>query len=1115
MNCPGCSQSLPDDAAFCGHCGASLASDRECAGCGRANPAAMGFCLGCGRPLREEPTAPHRDPRAYTPKHLADKILQSKSALEGERKQVTVLFADVQQSMELAGELDPEDWHVVLDRFFQILTDGVHRFEGTVNQYTGDGIMALFGAPIAHEDHAQRACYTALDLQDRLRSYADEVRLERGLNFSTRIGLNSGEVVVGKIGDDLRMDYTAQGQVVNVAQRMEQLAEPGRVYLTQRTADRVAGYFELREIGPTQVKGSSEGMRVHELAGPGPFHSRFDVSRARGLSKFVGREREMARLDAALERARSQGGQIVGIVADAGTGKSRLTYEFGERARAAGAEVLTASCPPHGKVIPMGLNMSIQRSSFGITDRDSAESARDKIAARLSRRDASLVEFIPFVMEFLGVAESGQPLVAHDAEARQREFLRYVGRQVDLRREPASVALLEDLHWIDSASQAVNLEIHRLERDRPYLVVMNFRPEYRPLEADWPNYEEIQLKPLSPESTGELLRDLLGPGVAEGALEATILGRAAGNPFFVEEIVQSLAESGDLEGRRGAYRLVRSVEDLEVPESVQAVLAARIDRLPDPAKQVLHCAAVIGREFARDVLETVSTADPRDLDGLLHELAGAEFIYQLSAYPQVEYAFKHPLTQQVAYEAQLRDARRSLHTAVARALEDGPPDRLEEQAALIAHHWEQASDPLQAARWTRRAAEHVAWTDRLAELDRWRDLLRLSSEAGDAAEAPDLRLAACVGILRTGVETGLSHEEASSVFAEGRHLADAASDDRSAALLTGSFAELANSVGGSPAERGPALIEEAYRFAEASGDPALLVLLGRGLAALFPTASARALELLDRSIAAARQLDDLQVRSAEHVSLMRAQRLRGLILMVRGRFAEAAAQLESVLELEQSSGYDDITARALTNLSQLAYRVGDVERAFQLGAQALELGERIGSANARAGASSALGFAHALNGAWDEARDFLERSIEISKRHNVAVGRAGVNYSVLAEAYLELGDLARAKAVLEEGFELGGSSRTSLLLIQARLVEVEEPGATDEIARLLDECARMIEETGWYSVLPRLHETRARLCALRGDAPGVERERGEALRLYTEMGATGHVERLTRETSRS
>jgi class 3 adenylate cyclase len=321
VTCPSCGFENPPEFKYCGKCGAELSGMAE------------------KTPLREATTIPAREPRDYTPKHLADKILQSKSALEGERKQVTVLFADVKGSMELAEQVDPEEWHGILDRFFHILTDGVHRFEGTINQYTGDGVMALFGAPIAHEDHAQRACWAALALREALGRHAREVKREHGLTFSTRVGIHSGEVVVGKIGDDLRMDYTAQGHTVGLAARMEGLASPDTVYLSEATARLVEGYFELEDLGAFPVKGVSDPVGVFELQGPGPHLTRFDAARARGLTRFVGRDADMQVLEAALAQARAGNGQVVGVVAEAGAGKSRLCYEFAQRCRALGVAV--------------------------------------------------------------------------------------------------------------------------------------------------------------------------------------------------------------------------------------------------------------------------------------------------------------------------------------------------------------------------------------------------------------------------------------------------------------------------------------------------------------------------------------------------------------------------------------------------------------------------------------------------------------------------------------------------------------------------------------------------------------------------------------------------------
>jgi class 3 adenylate cyclase len=428
MQCPKCQTENLADSSYREECGAPL--EAACPACGAGNRPAAKFCRKCRAPLGATPVAAP-EPRAYTPKHLADKILTSRAALEGERKQVTVLFADVKGSMELAERVDPEEWHRLLDRFFQILTEGVHRFEGTVNQYTGDGVMALFGAPIAHEDHAQRACYTALHAMGALRSWTREVKREHGIEFSVRMGLNSGDVVVGRIGDDLRMDYTAQGHTVGLAARMEGLAEPGKPYLTRATAERVRGYFELEDLGAFNVKGATDPVSVFELVGVGALRTRFDVSRSRGLTRFVGRDADMQVLESALASAKLGRGRAVGIVADAGVGKSRLCFELVERCRAGGLTVLQGSGVPHGKNIPLLPILDIFRAYFAVDERDEPRRAREKIAGRLLLADESFRDVLPLVFDFFGVPDPARPAPPMDAEARQRRLVAVVRRLIE------------------------------------------------------------------------------------------------------------------------------------------------------------------------------------------------------------------------------------------------------------------------------------------------------------------------------------------------------------------------------------------------------------------------------------------------------------------------------------------------------------------------------------------------------------------------------------------------------------------------------------------------------------------------------------------------------------
>jgi class 3 adenylate cyclase len=729
MNCPSCDHENRDGRKFCVDCGAALAL--KCPACGAAHEAGEKFCGECGTGLvgsrqtavgsapailtANNLTTNNLSPLSYTPKHLADKILQSKFALEGERKQVTVLFADVKGSTELAEQLDPEEWHRILDKFFAILTDGVHRFEGTVNQYTGDGIMALFGAPIAHEDHAQRACYAALHLRDAIARYATEVKREHGVGFSTRMGINSGDVVVGRIGDDLRMDYTAQGHTVALAQRMENLAEPNTCYLTAETAALVRGYFALDNLGDFRVKGVTDAVWVHRLAGLGASRTRFDISRTRGLSRFVGRAADLRTLEDAVGQTAAGNGQVVGVVAEAGTGKSRLCFEFLEHCRARGMSVYEGRAVAHGKNIPLLPILELFRAYFGITSEDDDRHAREKIAGRMVLLDLGFADAPPLLFDFLGVADPQRPAPHLDPEARQRQLLAVMRKVIQsVSEEQPTITLIEGLHWLDDAS-------------------------------------------------GEFLAHMVD-------------ARAGGTPFFTEEVAQSLIESGHLEGARGAYKLVTPVDRLEVPTSVQAVLAARIDRLPEREKRLLQVASVIGKDFPEPLLAEVANLSTDELKTALTALRRHGFIHEQAIYPVVEYSFKHPLTQEVALGSQLKERRRQVHAAVARAIEQHDAVHLDERAALLAHHYEEAGDAFAAARWHKRAAEWVARTDVTATIRHWQRVRVLLRELPANPEAAVLGLAACRQLLNMGWRIGTAADESRALLEEGRGYADILGD---------------------------------------------------------------------------------------------------------------------------------------------------------------------------------------------------------------------------------------------------------------------------------------------------------------------------------------------------
>ena len=698
MLCPRCHAENREGRRFCGECGQSFAL--PCPFCGFVNEGNEKFCGGCGAPSvgsRDAPQARFASPETYTPKHLAEKILTSKSALEGERKQVTVLFADLKGSMELLADRDPEEARKILDPVLERMMEAVHRYEGTVNQVMGDGIMALFGAPLAHEDHAVRACYAALRMQESVRRYADGVRREHAVAVHIRVGLNSGEVVVRAIGSDLRMDYTAVGQTTHLAARMEQLADPGSILLTTDTLALGEGFVEVTSLGPMAVKGLAAPLEVYELTGVSAVRSRLQAAAVRGLSRFVGRDAEIGHLHRALEQARQGQGQVAVVVGEAGVGKSRLVFELIHSHRVEGWPVLETRSVSYGKATSYLPVIDLLKGYFRIGDRDTHREIREKATGKILTLDRALEPTLPALLDLLDVPVDDHQWQAFDPPQRRQRTLDAVKRL--LLREAQVQPLLvvfEDLHWIDSETQALlDSLIESLPAVR-LLLLVNYRPEYSHGWGSKTFYTQIRLDTLPPESTGELLDALLGADSSLEPLKNLLAGKTGGNPLFIEESVRTLVETRALVGERGAYHLAQPVETVQVPATVQAILASRIDRLQPEEKRLLEIAAVIGKDFPLALLQAVADENEETLRRALGHLQTAEFLYETSLFPDLEYTFKHALTHEVAYGSLLHDRRRDLHARIAGAIERLYGDRLTEQVERLAQHalrgeqWEKA-----------------------------------------------------------------------------------------------------------------------------------------------------------------------------------------------------------------------------------------------------------------------------------------------------------------------------------------------------------------------------------------------------------------------------------------
>jgi class 3 adenylate cyclase/tetratricopeptide (TPR) repeat protein len=743
MPCPRCRHENPPQAKFCLECGGPLA--RRCAQCATDLPAGAKFCLECGLPVGT-PTASGRfsSPDAYTPKHLAERILTSRSALEGERKQVTVLFADLKGSMELLADRDPEEARKILDPVLERMMEAVHRYEGTVNQVMGDGIMALFGAPLAHEDHAVRACYAALRMRDAVRRYSDELRRAQGVEAQIRVGLNSGEVVVRSIGSDLRLDYTAVGQTTHLAARMEQLAAPGTVRLTSGTLRLAEGYVEVRSLGPVPVKGLPDPIEIFELTGAGQARTRLQAAALRGLTRFVGRDAEVEHLRRVLGQAGTGHGQVAAIVGEAGVGKSRLTYEFTHSHRVQDWLILEASSVSYGKATSYLPVIDLLKGYFKIGDRDTHREMRDKVMGRVLGLDRALEPLLSPLLGLLDVPVEDVAWQSQDALQRRQRTLDAVKR-VLLRESQVQPLLVvfEDLHWVDSETQALLDSLVDSLGSARVLLLVNYRPEYQHGWGSKTSYSQMRLDALASEGTGALLEALLGDDPSVASLNQLLVKR--GNPFFLEETVRMLVETNALEGSPGRYRLTQPLQALQAPPTVQTILAARIDRLAPEEKRLLQTASVVGKDVPFALLQAIAELSDEALRGGLDRLRAAEFLYETGLFPDLEYTFKHALTHEVTYGSLLQERRRILHAQLVGAIERLHADRLGEQIERLAHHafqgevWERAVAYLRQA--GTRAAAHSAHRAAVAWFEQALSALQRMPETRETQEqSVDVRL---------------------------------------------------------------------------------------------------------------------------------------------------------------------------------------------------------------------------------------------------------------------------------------------------------------------------------------------------------------------------------------
>jgi class 3 adenylate cyclase/tetratricopeptide (TPR) repeat protein len=1049
------------------------------------------------------------EPLSYTPPYLAEKILTARPTLEGERKQVTVFFADIKDSTKLIESLDPEAAQHLLDPALHLMMDAVHRYEGTVNQVLGDGIMALFGAPIAHEDHALRACYAALALQSAIRPSADAVRRQHGMVLQLRMGLNSGEVVVRAIGNDLHMDYSAVGPNTHLAARMEQLAAPGTILLTAATLRLVEGLVRVDAMGAVPVKGLSEPVEVWELVGATALRRRFQATASRGLTRFVGRQHELATLQHALAQAGAGHGQVVAAVGEAGVGKSRLVYEFLRSHHTQGWRALESASVSYGKATPYFPVLDLRRRYCHLEDSDEPRTIRAKVTGQVLTLDETLQDTIPALLALLDVLPADSPFLTLDPPQWRQRTLAALKR-VLLRESQVQPLLLvfEDLHWIDAETQALLDSLIESLPTAHLLLLVNYRPEYQHGWGRKTYYTQLRLDPLPVASADELLQALLGDDASLAPLKRLLIERTAGNPFFLEESVRTLVETGGLIGESEAYCLAQALPTIQVPATVQAVLAARIDRLRPEEKRLLQTAAVIGTEVPLALLQAIAELPEAALQSALAHLQTAEFLYEMRLFPEHEYIFKHALTHEVAYSSLLQERRRVLHGRIVEALETCAGDRVAEQVEVerLAHHALRGEVWDKALAYCRQGGEKAmarsAYREAVASFEQALSTLPHLPEQRDTREqAIDLRLA-----LRSALGPLSSIARMLAYLHEAEALAAALDDSRRLGRVL-RFLSITFTIGGAY-DQAIAAAQRTLALATACGDGVLQAQAYHrlGQASHAQGDYRRAIDYFGQTVASLNEEQRHECFGDILPPAIGARARLAVCYAELGTFTEGRTLGEEGLRIAEADDHPASRMLASWGIGCLSLRQGHLPRALSLLERAMGICQDVDLLSYFPVIAAALGEAYTLDGRADTAVPLLTRGME------QATARAAGWYQMLcrlplAEAQMLAGRLADAHALAEGALahtrtyqERGNETYTLRLLgdIAAR----REPREVEEATARYRQALALAEELGMRPLQAHCHRGLGMLYTATGQREQARSELAAAITLYRAMEMT-------------
>lgn len=1104
MRCPNCQFDNRVNAEFCIECGEKL--ELLCRQCGNRLAPSANFCDYCGHDFAKTQRTLHIDysqPRTYTPKHLADKIITARSTIQGERKSVTVLFADVAGFTTMSEDMDPEEIHDLISHCFVFFTDEIHRYEGTIAQFLGDGVMALFGAPIAHEDAPQRALYAAIAVQKRLKGYADQLR-ERGIQFNVRIGINTGPVVVGKIGDDLTMEYTAIGDTVNLASRMESTAQPGTIKVAENTYRLTREYFEFKPLGEIAVKGRKALVRTYQVLGVGLVRDRLSAAIKRGLTNFVGRRMELDQLIQCFALAKKGQPQVAGITGEAGIGKSRLLMEWRMTTSVGEYTYLEGSCLHYGDATAYLPLLNVLRSYFHILEGEQEYLIKQKVKEKIVQLDERLVNTLPPLYDLLSLKVDDEEYMKLTPPQKKERILEAL-KQLLVRegQNRPLVISIEDLHWIDNASEEfLTYLIGSLVNSRILLVLLH-RPEYI---CPWSNesfYTQIILDRLPAHHASELIQIILEGATIAPALRELVSNKAGGNPLYIEELIHSLIENGYIQKRNHDYVLIQEPSDVEVPNTIEGIIAARIDRLEDELKQTLQIASAIGKDFGFRILRKVlETAE--DLESNLEYLQGLDFIHERSVFPELEYVFKHALIQEVAYNSLLRRTRRAIHEKIGKSVEELYPDRLEEFYETLAYHYSSSENLEKAHQYARLSGDkatrsHSNW-EALRFYKQAIDILNKEDETYESKiKGIEVRLSMSVPMSWLGFP-----EDSLQILQDGERLSLELGDKRGAVnfhSIMGLYFTLKGDL-----IQGIEHAENCYREAEEAHDTELMAQTGFDLCSAYYAAG----EFSSLVEVVVRVIDRLEQTHKEHAFFSKGFNTYSALLAIcgaamgyLGNFREGQALCEKGLRFALET--NDPYSLVITELHcGLLFNVkGDGGDAVKHSENGIRYSEKTQLLVLSGLLWASAGFGHLLLGHLETARNHAEKALRI--QNEGIPFKLSLTYWLLAMVNLESNDFKNARRYIEKALEL--SQRNNERDLEAiskislgRILGREEKPQYDTAEEYILQGMKGLGELNLKAWSAHGYLSLAELYAKMGQLMKARRYFEEARRMFKEMG---------------